>query len=81
MTLTGPKQLERDDNFIEVAVEAKYTFGENVDGRVKVNATLMSSIRRESLVFYNQTANLVCAHNCCAKCVHTHKCTEDDTLQ
>ena len=59
MTLTGPEQLERDDKFIEAVVEAKYTFGENVAGRVKVNATLMSSQRGESLVFYDQTGSLV----------------------
>lgn len=57
--LTGPEQLERDDDFIEAVVEAKYTFGENVAGRVKVNATLMSSLRGESLVFHEQTASLV----------------------
>ena len=59
VTLTGPEQLERDDDFIEAVVEAKYTFGENVAGRVKVNATLMSSQRGESLVFHEQTASLV----------------------
>lgn len=59
VTLTGPEQLERDDNFIEAVVEAKYTFGENVAGRVKVNATLISSQRGESLVFHEQTASLV----------------------
>ena len=44
---------------MDVTVEAKYTFGENVAGRVKINATLMSSLRRESLVFYDQTVDLV----------------------
>ena len=59
VTLTGPNQLERDDNHFDVTVEAKYTFGEDVDGRVKINATLMSSTRRESSVIYERTANLV----------------------
>ncbi len=61
VSLTGPNQLERDDEFIEAEVEAKYTFGENVVGRVKINATLMSSQRGESLVFFDQTASLVSA--------------------
>lgn len=59
VTLTGPSQLERDDNHFDVTVEAKYTFGEDVDGRVKINATLVSSTRKESLVIYEHTANLV----------------------
>ena len=64
VTLTGPKQLERDDDFIEAVVDAKYTFGENVDGRVKINATLMSNLRGESLVFFDTTATLVWACAC-----------------
>ena len=64
MTLTGPQQLERDDDFIDVTVEAKYTFGENVNGRVKINATLMSSTRRESMVFYDKTADMVRTMRC-----------------
>ena len=71
VTLTGPEQLERDDKFIEAIVEAKYTFGENVAGRVKVNATLMSSQRGESLVFYDQTGSLVrtCMSMDCSVCM------------
>ena len=57
--MTGPQQLERDDDFIDVTVEAKYTFGENVNGRVKINATLTSATRRESIVFYERTALMV----------------------
>ena len=59
MTLTGPSQLERDDNHFDVTVDAKYTFGEDVDGSVKINATLVSSTRRESFVIYERTAKLV----------------------
>ena len=59
VTLSGSNQLERDDNHFDVTVEAKYTFGEDVDGRVKINATLMSSTREESFVIYERTANLV----------------------
>ena len=59
VTLTGPEQLEKDDSDFDITVEAKYTFGEDVEGRVKINATLMSSTRAESLVFYDRTANLV----------------------
>lgn len=57
--MTGPKQLERDDNHFDVTVEAKYTFGEDVDGRVKINATLTSFTRKESFVIHKSTANLV----------------------
>ena len=62
VTLTGPQQLERDDDFFDVTVEAKYTFGENVNGRVKINATLMSATRRQSIVFYERTALMVCTN-------------------
>ena len=59
MTLTGPQQLERDDNTITGLVEAIYTFGEPLQGTVKINATLTASGRRESLVFYDSTHTLV----------------------
>ena len=62
MTLSGPEQLEKDDNYFDVTVEAKYTFGEDVEGKVKINATLVSSTRGESLVFFDRTANLVSMH-------------------
>lgn len=71
VSLTGPKQLERDDEFIEAVVEAKYTFGENVAGRVKLNATLVSLQRGESLVFYDRTTTLVCSN----VLIGVHLCT------
>ena len=95
VTLTGPKQLERDDDFIEVVVEARYTFGENVAGRVKLNATLTSSQRGESLAFFDQTASLVStlctslpaciniqSYCTCTLCVDVHivKHTEQNTM-
>ena len=38
---------------------SRYTFGERVDGTVRVNATLTSSSRRESIPFYDTTVPLV----------------------
>jgi len=37
----------------------RYTFGERVQGTVKVNATLENSRRGESFLFYERTATLV----------------------
>lgn len=59
MTLTVPEQLERDDQVIVVSVAAVYVFGENLQGSVKVNATLESGGRRESLTFYDEKKSLV----------------------
>lgn len=59
VTLKAPEQLERTDDKIEVVVNAVYVFGENVQGSVKINATLESSGRRESLAFFDKTSSLV----------------------
>ena len=45
-------------------VMRRYTFGEKVQGTVRVKATLRSVVRRESFVFYDVTAELVCVHVC-----------------
>ena len=37
----------------------RYTFGERVNGTVKINATLEASRRRASFLFYERTARLV----------------------
>ena len=37
----------------------RYTFGERVNGTVKINATLEASGRRTSFLFYERTARLV----------------------
>ena len=58
VTLDAPKQLEREED-IELTVSAKYVFGENVQGSVKLNATLEASSRRESLPFHDRTISLV----------------------
>ena len=36
----------------------RYTFGERVNGTVKINATLEASGRGESFLFYERTARL-----------------------
>ena len=59
VTLKAPEQLEKTDDKIEVVINALYVFGENVRGTVKVNATLESSGRRESLAFFEKTVSLV----------------------
>ncbi|CAI8027819.1 Murinoglobulin-1, partial [Geodia barretti] len=56
--MTGPNQIQRTDNVIEGTVTGTYTFGERVDGTVRVNATLTSSSRRESIPFYDTTVPL-----------------------
>ena len=38
---------------------SRYTFGERVNGTVKINATLEASGRRASFLFYERTARLV----------------------
>jgi len=57
--LEGPKQLTREEEYITGRVIAKYTFGERVQGTVKMNATLETSIRRKSFLFYERIAALV----------------------
>ena len=59
MILTGPKQLVRDDDFIEATVEAKYTFGGDVQGTVKLNATLITKSKGQNLTFFERSASLV----------------------
>ncbi len=58
VSLDSPGQLEREED-IQVTVRARYVFGENVQGRVKLNATLEASSRRESLPFHDKTVPLV----------------------
>jgi CD109 antigen len=58
VTLEGPKQITKELDTIEGTVDATYTFGEKVQGTVRVNATLESYRRRESFVFYDVTAEL-----------------------
>ncbi len=58
VTLDSPGQLEREED-VQVTVMARYVFGENVQGMVKLNATLVASSRRESLPFHEGTVPLV----------------------
>lgn len=63
MSLVTPRQLEREED-IEVTVSAKYVFGENVHGSLKLNATLEAVTRRESLPFHERTMPLVSEQIC-----------------
>lgn len=58
MSLDTPRQLERGED-IEVTINARYVFGENVQGSLKLNATLEAATRRESLPFHERTLPLV----------------------
>lgn len=58
VSLEAPRQLEREED-IQVTVSAEYVFGENVQGTVKLNATLEARSRRESLPFHDRTVALV----------------------
>ncbi len=59
VTLSVPKQLQESTDFIEGFVDAKYTFGSDVQGVIKINATLQSSRRSENLVFFERFFRLV----------------------
>ena len=52
--------MTEDNNYVSIYVHTyRYTFGERVDGMVRVNATLTASGRRESLPFFDTTVPLV----------------------